>query len=80
MEAARAWSGAAQEGGTARSCTRAGRRRSWPRDGSELGWLGELHPLVLREWELDGPAAAFELDADRLLPSSLAGASRPTAT
>jgi phenylalanyl-tRNA synthetase beta chain len=35
-------------------------------DGSELGWLGELHPLVLREWELDGPLAAFELDADRL--------------
>ena len=35
-------------------------------DGSELGWLGELHPLVLREWELDGPAAAFELDAERL--------------
>ena len=35
-------------------------------DGSELGWLGELHPLVLREWELDGPMAGFELDADRL--------------
>jgi phenylalanyl-tRNA synthetase beta chain len=34
--------------------------------GSELGWLGELHPLVLREWELDGPIAAFELNADRL--------------
>jgi phenylalanyl-tRNA synthetase beta chain len=35
-------------------------------DGSELGWLGEVHPLVLREWELDGSVAAFELDADRL--------------
>ena len=35
-------------------------------DGSELGWLGELHPLVLREWELDGPIAGFEVDADRL--------------
>jgi phenylalanyl-tRNA synthetase beta chain len=35
-------------------------------DGSQLGWIGELHPLVLREWELDGPVAAFELDADRL--------------
>jgi phenylalanyl-tRNA synthetase beta chain len=33
----------------------------------ELGWLGELHPLVLREWELDGPVAGFELDVDRLL-------------
>ena len=35
-------------------------------EGVELGWLGELHPLVLREWELDGPVAAFELDADAL--------------
>jgi phenylalanyl-tRNA synthetase beta chain len=35
-------------------------------DGVELGWLGELHPLVLREWELQGPAAAFELDAGLL--------------
>ena len=36
-------------------------------DGAELGWLGELHPLALREWELDGPVAGFELDVDRLL-------------
>ncbi len=36
-------------------------------EGIELGWLGELHPLVLREWELDGPVAGFELDVDRLL-------------
>jgi phenylalanyl-tRNA synthetase beta chain len=35
-------------------------------DGVELGWVGELHPLVLREWELDGPAAAFELEVDLL--------------
>jgi phenylalanyl-tRNA synthetase beta chain len=31
-------------------------------DGRELGWMGELHPLVARAWELDGPVAAFELD------------------
>ena len=31
----------------------------------ELGWIGELHPLVLRAWELDGPVAAFELDFGR---------------
>jgi len=37
-----------------------------PAEGAELGWLGELHPLVLREWELQGPAAAFELDAGLL--------------
>ena len=36
-------------------------------DGLEFGWFGELHPLVLREWELDGPVAAFELDTDALL-------------
>ncbi len=33
-------------------------------EGVELGWVGELHPLVLREWELDGPAAGFELEVD----------------
>jgi phenylalanyl-tRNA synthetase beta chain len=35
-------------------------------DGSglvEVGWIGELHPLVAREWDLDG-GAAFELDVD----------------
>jgi phenylalanyl-tRNA synthetase beta chain len=34
--------------------------------GEELGWLGELHPLVAREWDLDG-AAAMELELDRLI-------------
>jgi phenylalanyl-tRNA synthetase beta chain len=36
-------------------------------EGAELGWIGELHPLVLREWELDGPVAALELNVDALL-------------
>ncbi|HEX2070428.1 MAG TPA: phenylalanine--tRNA ligase subunit beta [Thermoleophilaceae bacterium] len=31
----------------------------------EVGWIGELHPLVAREWDLDG-GAAFELNADLL--------------
>jgi phenylalanyl-tRNA synthetase beta chain len=35
-------------------------------DGEELGWLGELHPLVAREWDLDS-AVAMELELDRLL-------------
>jgi phenylalanyl-tRNA synthetase beta chain len=35
-------------------------------DGEELGWLGELHPLVAREWGIDG-AAVMELELDRLL-------------
>jgi phenylalanyl-tRNA synthetase beta chain len=34
-------------------------------DERKLGWIGELHPLVAREWDLDG-AAAFELDIDAL--------------
>ena len=33
--------------------------------GREIGWLGELHPLVAREWDIDG-AAAMEIDLDRL--------------
>jgi phenylalanyl-tRNA synthetase beta chain len=37
--------------------------------GERIGWLGELHPLVAREWDLDG-AAAMELDLGRLLAAS----------
>jgi len=35
-------------------------------DGKELGWIGEVHPLVLRDWELSGGAVAFEVEADVL--------------
>ena len=34
-------------------------------NAAEVGWIGELHPLVAREWDLEG-AAVFELDADLL--------------
>lgn len=34
--------------------------------GEQLGWLGELHPLVAREWDID-VAAVMELELDRLL-------------
>ena len=34
--------------------------------GDQLGWLGELHPLVAREWGIEG-AAVMELDLDALL-------------
>jgi phenylalanyl-tRNA synthetase beta chain len=44
-----------------------GRSASVAADGADLGWVGELHPLVLREWELGEPVAAFELDVDALL-------------
>jgi phenylalanyl-tRNA synthetase beta chain len=33
--------------------------------GERLGWVGELHPLVARAWDLEG-GAAFELDLDAL--------------
>jgi len=33
--------------------------------GRELGWVGELHPLVARAWDIEA-AAAFELDFDAL--------------
>jgi len=35
-------------------------------DDRELGWIGELHPLVTRAWELDGPVACFEVDFEAL--------------
>ncbi|MFL5782555.1 MAG: phenylalanine--tRNA ligase subunit beta [Thermoleophilaceae bacterium] len=34
-------------------------------DGRELGFVGEVHPAVLAEWDLDA-GAAFEVDADLL--------------
>jgi phenylalanyl-tRNA synthetase beta chain len=34
-------------------------------DEDEIGWIGELHPLVARDWDLDG-ASVFELDAESL--------------
>jgi phenylalanyl-tRNA synthetase beta chain len=34
--------------------------------GERLGWLGELHPLVARNWDIDG-AAVMEIQLDRLL-------------
>ena len=78
MEAARAWSGARRRAGP--PFLHPGRAATIVAgDGVELGWLGELHPLVLREWELDGPVAAFELDVDALLELA-PGRRRPTAT
>ncbi len=34
--------------------------------GEIVGWIGDVHPLVAREWDLDG-VAAFEIDLDALL-------------
>jgi len=39
-------------------------------DGRPAGWLGEVHPLVLQEYDLRGPAVAAELDVSVLLDAS----------
>ncbi len=36
-------------------------------DERKLGWLGEVHPLVLRDWDVPGPVAGFELDVEAML-------------
>jgi phenylalanyl-tRNA synthetase beta chain len=37
-------------------------------DGQKAGWIGEIHPLVLADWNLDdGVVAAFEVDLDVVL-------------
>jgi phenylalanyl-tRNA synthetase beta chain len=38
----------------------------------EIGWVGEIHPLVCREWDLDD-AAAFEVDLAPLVAASPLG-------
>ena len=42
-------------------------------DGEQIGWLGELHPLVVAR-DLES-AAVMELDLDRLLAAAVRGAS-----
>ncbi|HET9678062.1 MAG TPA: phenylalanine--tRNA ligase subunit beta [Solirubrobacterales bacterium] len=43
--------------------------------GASAGWLGEVHPLVCRTWDLDA-AVAFELDAAPLLAAATVGEER----
>ncbi len=40
--------------------------------GRPAGWLGEVHPLVAREWELERTIAGFELDLDVVAQGVLA--------
>jgi phenylalanyl-tRNA synthetase beta chain len=40
--------------------------------GEEIGWLGEIHPLVSREWDLES-AAGFEVDLAPLVAASPLG-------
>jgi phenylalanyl-tRNA synthetase beta chain len=41
--------------------------------GLEAGWLGEVHPLVCREWDLES-ATAFEVGLAELVAASPYGA------
>jgi phenylalanyl-tRNA synthetase beta chain len=40
--------------------------------GAPLGWLGEVHPLVCRTWDIDA-AVGFEIDAASLLATATLG-------
>ncbi|WCB93824.1 Phenylalanine--tRNA ligase beta subunit [Baekduia alba] len=43
-------------------------------DGDEVvvGWVGEIHPLVARAWELEGAVAGFEVDLDAVVAHGVA--------
>ncbi len=38
--------------------------------GERVGWLGEVHPLVTRSWELGDPVAAFAVDLGRVVAAA----------
>ena len=43
-----------------------GRSADVLRDGVRVGWIGELHPRLLRALDIEQPVVAFELDAEAL--------------
>ncbi len=49
-----------------------GRAAAVSAGGAPAGWIGELHPLVCREWDLEA-AAACEVDLAPLLDAAAAG-------
>ena len=38
-------------------------------NGSAVGVLGEIHPLVLESWKLENPVAAFEINVQEIIKS-----------
>jgi phenylalanyl-tRNA synthetase beta chain len=52
-----------------------GRTAAISAGGAVAGWLGEVHPLVCRTWDLDA-AVAFEIDAAPLLAAATVGGER----
>ncbi len=55
-----------------------GRSARFALGGAPAGWIGELHPLICREWDI-AAAVAFELELEALVASSRAGG-RPSRT
>jgi phenylalanyl-tRNA synthetase beta chain len=49
-----------------------GRAAAVSAGGAPVGWLGEVHPLVCRTWDLDA-AVVFELDAAPMLAAATLG-------
>jgi phenylalanyl-tRNA synthetase beta chain len=41
-------------------------------NGSEVGVVGEVNPLVLQAWKLENPVGAFEVDFQKILENKLA--------
>jgi phenylalanyl-tRNA synthetase beta chain len=52
-----------------------GRSASVWRDGVRIGWVGHLHPRLLKALDIEGEVVAFELDADALARREVARAS-----
>ena len=48
------------------SCLHPGRAARIVREGAEVGWLGELHPTLVRELDFTYPPVLFELRLDGL--------------
>ncbi len=40
--------------------------------GTDVGVLGEVHPLVLESWKLENPVAAFEINVQEIINGKLA--------
>jgi phenylalanyl-tRNA synthetase beta chain len=40
-------------------------------NGSEVGVVGEVNPLVLQAWKLENPVGAFEVDFQKILENKL---------
>jgi phenylalanyl-tRNA synthetase beta chain len=41
-------------------------------DDEIVGWIGELHPLVARAWDLEAAVGVFEVDLDRVVAHAVA--------